>query len=141
MRAKAQLTGGSYRGWMRRSTGGGKRDALATCNDYLVEARDGPVGTVETPLFPPDGSEADYLVIRVAGSSGARRRVVSTALVKDVDPKRRLVRLRVTKAELERLPEDLPLANPGVSKSLRGAQTTLGRPGAILAGRPYRSRP
>jgi hypothetical protein len=137
MGAKAELTGDSYRGWMRRSTGSGKRDALASCNDYVVEARDGPAGTVETPLFPPDGSEADYLVLRV----GARRRVVSTALVKDVDPGRRLVRLRVTTAELERIPEDLPLANPGVSKSLRGAQTTLGRPGAILAARPYRSRP
>lgn len=126
---------------MVRSTPGRKRDALASCNDYLVEASDGEVGTVETPLFPPEGSEADYLVVRVAGSSRPRRRVVTTALVKEVDPKRRLVRLRVTKAELERLPEDLPLANPGVSKSLRGAQTTLGRPGAILAGRPYRSRP
>jgi hypothetical protein len=126
---------------MVRSTAGRKRDALASCNDYLVEASDGHVGTVETPLFPPEGSEADYLVIRVAGSSRGRRRVVTTALVKDVDPKRRLIRLRVTKDELERLPEDLPLANPGVSKSLRGAQTTLGRQGAILAGRPYRSPP
>jgi hypothetical protein len=126
---------------MVRSTPARERDALASCNDYLVEATDGQVGTVETPLFPPEGSEADYLVLRVAGSSRARRRVVTTALVRDVDPTRRLVRLRVTKAELERLPEDLPLANPGVSKSLRGAQTTLGRPGAILAAHPYRSRP
>jgi hypothetical protein len=126
---------------MVRSTPARKRDALASCNDYLVEATDGEVGTVETPLFPPEGSDADYLVLRVAGFSEARRRVVPAALVKDVDSRRRLVRLRVTKAELDRLPEDLPVANPGVSKSLRGAQTTLGRPGAILAPRPYRSQP
>jgi hypothetical protein len=95
---------------MRRDHAGDGYEALASCSDYLVEAVDGHVGSVETPLFPPYGSEPDYLVIRVAGPSGMLRPVVTTALVESVDPRRRLVRLRVTKKLIARLPEHLPLA-------------------------------
>jgi hypothetical protein len=42
---------------------------LAHCEGYRVLAADGLVGEVERPLFPPDGKEPDYLVVRV------RRRV------------------------------------------------------------------
>ena len=88
-----------------------EREALASCNDYLVDALDGRVGEVETPLFPPDGSEPDYLVLRINGPSGLRRPVVTTALVERVDSRRRLVRLHLTKEQIKSLPEDLPLAN------------------------------
>jgi hypothetical protein len=96
---------------MRRDHAAQGREALASCNDYLVEAVDGRVGSVETPLFPRDGSEPDYLVLRVAGPSGVLRPVVTTALVESVDPRQRLVRLRVTKKLIALLPEHLPLAH------------------------------
>lgn len=96
---------------MRRFPAVDEREALATCNDYLVDALDGRVGEIETPLFPPDGSEPDYLVLRIIGPSGVRRPVVTTALVERVDSRRRLVRLHLTRRQIETLPEDLPLAN------------------------------
>ena len=81
---------------------------LAVSHGFLVVASDGPIGEVETPLFPPDADEPDYLVIR----TGARRRrpVVSTALVDHVDAARRLVFLRGSGKEIASLPEHLPLA-------------------------------
>ena len=87
-----------------------EREALASCNGYVVEASDGPVGEVETPLFPPDRSQPDYLVLRVGGPLGVRRPVLAAALVEHVDSRRRLVRVRGTKGQIERLPEQLPLA-------------------------------
>lgn len=111
MGSEGPFTGETYGGQMRQFTGADGRRALASCNDYLVDAVDGHVGKVETPLFPPDGPEPDYLVIRVAGPSGVRRPVVTTAVVKDVDSRQRLVRLHLTKKQIEMLPEDLPLAN------------------------------
>jgi hypothetical protein len=109
--SNAPLTGDSYRDCMRQDRAPAGREALASCNDYLVEATDGRVGEVETPLFPSDGFEPDYLVLRVVGPSRVLRPVVTTALVESVDPRQRLVRLRVTKKLIRSLPEDLPVAN------------------------------
>lgn len=107
---EAPLTGGSYRAAMRRYPASDEREALASCNDYLVDAIDGHVGEVETPLFPPDGSEPDYLVLRVVGPSGVRRPVVTTAVVEEVDSRQRRVRLHLTREQVDGLPDDLPLA-------------------------------
>jgi hypothetical protein len=41
---------------------------------------------------------------------GVRRPVLAVALVEHVDSRRRLVRIRGTKGQIERLPEQLPLA-------------------------------
>jgi hypothetical protein len=79
-----------------------------TCG-FAVEAEDGPVGVVETPLFPPDRREPDFLVLRV-GRILPRRPVVRTALVEGVDAKTRIVRIRGRRAEIAHLPEHLPLA-------------------------------
>lgn len=95
---------------VKRPWAASEREALASCNGYFVEASDGRVGEVETPLFPPDRSEPDYLVLRVGGTVGVRRPVLSTALVEEVDPRRRLIRVRGTKGQIENLPEHLPLA-------------------------------
>jgi hypothetical protein len=89
---------------------GSEGEALASCNGYLVEASDGPVGEVETPLFPPDRLHPDYLVLRVVGVVRVRRPVLATALVEEVDSRRRLVRVGATKRQIESLPEHLPLA-------------------------------
>ena len=89
---------------------GSEREALASCNGYVVEASDGQVGEVETPLFPPDRSQPDYLILRIGRAVGVRRPVVATALVEEVDSRRRLVRVRGTKGQIESLPEHLPLA-------------------------------
>jgi hypothetical protein len=102
---------------MRRFLAVREREALASCNDYLVDAIDGPVGEVETPLFPPNGSEPDYLLLRVDGPKGVRRPVVTTALVEEVDAEQRLVRLQLTRDQIAVLPEDLPLANAGPGPS------------------------
>jgi hypothetical protein len=84
--------------------------ALASCNGYAVQASDGHVGEVETPLFPPDRSEPDYLVLRAGEPLGALRPVVAAALVEEIDPLRRFIRVRGTRAEIEGLPGNLPLA-------------------------------
>jgi hypothetical protein len=82
---------------------------LAASHGFTVVASDGLAGEVETPLFPPDSDEPDYLVIGV-GSVRRRRPVVSTVLVERVDADRRLVFVRVQAKVLSRLPEHLPLA-------------------------------
>lgn len=83
--------------------------ALAYCGGFRVEAADGVLGVVETPLFPPDVAAPDYLVIRANGRGRVHRPVVSTALVTSVDAARRVVVLSGLAAELARLPEHLPL--------------------------------
>jgi hypothetical protein len=91
------------------------RQALAHCHGYTVVASDGPVGEVETPLFPPHADQPDYLIIRVARRNGQRRPVVPTGLVAHVDSGLRVVRLRETRREIIHLPEYLPLAGKGSS--------------------------
>jgi len=83
---------------------------LACCSGFHVEAADGVVGEVETPLFPPDASAPDYLVIRVSRRGRVSRPVVATALVESVDPGRRVIVLRGSNREIMGLPERLPLA-------------------------------
>jgi hypothetical protein len=83
--------------------------ALAACHGYQVAAADGLVGEVDTPLFPPDITEPDYLIVRVGGRLRPRYPVVPTALVEEIAPERRLVLLRGMRNEIERLPENLPL--------------------------------
>jgi hypothetical protein len=83
---------------------------LSLCCGYRVHADDGELGVVETPLFPPDGSEPDFLVLRIADGAGARRPVVAAALVEAVDAERRVVRVHGLRADLALLPEHLPLA-------------------------------
>jgi N-acyl homoserine lactone hydrolase len=86
------------------------REALASCNGYVVEAADGRVGEVEMPLFPPDRIEPDFLVLRADGLLSLRRPLVATELVEEVDPRRHRIRVRGTRSEIESLPERLPLA-------------------------------
>ncbi len=85
-------------------------DALGRCHGYLAVANDGPVGTVETPLFPPDVDEPDYIVVRIQQGLRSRLPVVTAALVERVDPLRRLVYLRASGVEVAGQPEHLPLA-------------------------------
>jgi hypothetical protein len=85
---------------------GATGDLLAHAAGYAVVDDDGDVGTVETPLFPSDSREPDFLVLRVR----ARRPIVSCALVEDVDPAHRIVRLRGNRRDILRLPEHVPIA-------------------------------
>lgn len=86
------------------------REALVSCSDFVVEASDGRVGKVEQPIFPPDRSEPDYLVLRAGGLLSLRRPLVATELIEDVDIRGRRIRVRGTRAEIESLPQRLPLA-------------------------------
>jgi hypothetical protein len=97
-------------GGVKRSLAVGERESLASCNGYVVQASDGRVGEVETPLFPPDRSEPDYLVLRIGGHLGIRHPVLATTLVEEVDSRRRVIRVSGTKGQIEKLPEHLPLA-------------------------------
>lgn len=81
---------------------------LACSHGYLVVGRDGPLGVVETPLFPPEGDEPDYLVLRRRKRLRASHPVVHVSLVRSAEPG--LVRLAATSDEVDRLPEGLPLA-------------------------------
>ena len=82
---------------------------LALSSGFTVAADDGEVGVVETPLFPPDDTAPDFLVLRV-GRVHPRRPVLATALVESVDVARRLVRVHASRREILDLPEHLPLA-------------------------------
>ena len=87
-----------------------EREALASCSGYVVEAADGRVGQVELPLFPPDHSEPDYLLLRADGFLSLRRPLVATTLIEYVDTRERRIRVRGTRARIESLPQRLPLA-------------------------------
>ncbi len=76
----------------------------------MVEAEDGVVGRVETPLFPSVGGAPDFLVVHVRDGIRLRRPVVPAALVEEVDTNFRIVRVRGRRAQVSRLPEHLPLA-------------------------------
>ena len=82
---------------------------LSLSSGFTVEASDGVVGTVETPLFPPDDTVPDFLVVRV-GRLNPRRPVVAAALVEAVDATARVIRVHGRRDEILRLPEHLPLA-------------------------------
>jgi hypothetical protein len=89
----------------------GETGTLLACSaGFAAIARDGVLGTVETPLFPPDAREPDFLVIRAGPWPRTRRSIVSTALVEDVDVERRCVRLAASKRDIDRLPEHVPIA-------------------------------
>ena len=84
-------------------------ELLALSGGFAVEATDGVVGVVETPLFPPDETTPDFLVVRV-GRLHPRRPVIAAALVESVDLHARVVRVRGTRTDIAELPEHLPLA-------------------------------
>ena len=84
--------------------------SLASSAGFEVVASDGVLGVVETPLFPPDVAEPDFLVVRVGSGEETRRPVVAAALVSDVDPARRRVSVTGPRGLLARLPEHLPIA-------------------------------
>ncbi len=65
---------------------------------------------VETPLFPPDETTPDFLVLRVGGRLHPRQPVLPAALVEEVDPHARVVRVRGSRSDIAHLPEHLPLA-------------------------------
>lgn len=82
---------------------------LSLSSGFAVEASDGEVGVVETPLFPPDDTVPDFLVLRV-GRLHPRHPVLAAALVERVDAAARVVHVRGRRDEILRLPEHLPLA-------------------------------
>jgi hypothetical protein len=82
---------------------------LAFSGGFEVRASDGVLGVVETPLFPADVAEPDFLVVRVCDGGDARRPVVSAAFVEAVDAERRIVFVHGETALLARLPEHLPV--------------------------------
>ncbi|HET8558351.1 MAG TPA: hypothetical protein VFL58_13680 [Gaiellaceae bacterium] len=84
---------------------------LSFAAGFDVVASDGPFGVVETPLYPPDAAEPDFLVVRVAAGPRTRRPVVSTLLVQSIDLERRSVLVRGPKSVLAALPEHLPIAH------------------------------
>jgi hypothetical protein len=84
---------------------------LARCHGFFVLAGGAPVGAIETPVFPGASSEPDFLLVRTEESISGTFRVVSTALVENVDPDERSVTLALDRAAVESLPEELPLTD------------------------------
>jgi hypothetical protein len=89
---------------------GGREKPLAGCAGYAAIGNDGFIGFVETPLFPDDLAEPDFLVLRVGNWPAMRRPVVSTTRVNDVDVEGRIVWLDGRRHELANLPQRLPIA-------------------------------
>ena len=86
----------------------GVADPLGQAHGFSVVAVDGPCGAVQTPVFPPNTRDPDFVVVRVPGPP-ARYRLVPAAAVLEVDRGRELVRLGLTRAQVARLSERLPL--------------------------------
>lgn len=86
---------------------GARKELLTRCHGFVALAGGVPVGQVETPLFPPDSDHADYLLLRTLNRG---RRIAAAALVEEIDPKQRLIRLRGSVEDIHQLPESLPLA-------------------------------
>jgi hypothetical protein len=84
---------------------------LTGCEGFHVLAEDGLVGKVERPLVPPDGSDPDFLIVRLPRRRlRTRLPVVSTALVSGLDSARRLIWVRGSRREIASLPEHVPVA-------------------------------
>jgi len=82
---------------------------LGNCHGYLVLADDGLCGRVETPLFPADSPEPDFLIVRIGGRLWPRFPVVPAGLVRAVEEERELIVVTGASDEIEGLPEHLPL--------------------------------
>jgi hypothetical protein len=82
---------------------------LASCHGFAVIAANGPVGTIETPLFTGAATEPDYLIIRTTAAIEGAFRVVPTALVENVDPLGHQIFLNADHNTIASLPEYLPL--------------------------------
>lgn len=85
--------------------------ALARCHGFLAIAADGQLGEIETPLFPPDWREPDYLIVRTTHEANQRLRrpVIPVSLVEHVDEEQKVLRLRGAVKQLAHMPEALPL--------------------------------
>ena len=83
--------------------------ASAGCHGFTVVSSDGPCGFVETPLFPPDCKDPDFLVVRMSGPRSPRFRILPTSLVDVIDVSSETVVVAASRRELRRLPERLPL--------------------------------
>jgi hypothetical protein len=88
------------------------RGRLRSCHGYLVIARDGTLGEVETPVFPPGWDEPDYLIV-TERADGWVKRPIPVSLVRDVDAARRVVYVDSVLGELAELPRSLPLTGTG----------------------------
>ena len=91
-----------------------ERRTLGWCHGYRVFAGDALVGEIETPLFSPGGDTADYLILRASGNP---RRLVPVGLVVAIDKNERSIHLRVSAADIQRLPVSLPVG--GVHRRFR----------------------
>lgn len=93
---------------MPRETQG---SALARSHGFLAVAADGQLGEIETPLFPPDWREPDYLIVKTItlANQRLRRPVLPVSLVEAVDQEQKVVYLRGAVKQLAHMPETLPL--------------------------------
>lgn len=81
---------------------------LAASHGFSVEALDGDVGEVETPLFPPAGGEPDFLVVRLAESE-ASFAVVPVQVISDVDATARRIKLEASCSAVAAMRGDIAL--------------------------------
>ena len=81
---------------------------LSSAHGFSVEALDGDVGEVETPLFPPAGGAPDFLVVRLAGDD-AGFAVVPVQLVARIDVAARRVSLDASGHDVAAMRGDIAL--------------------------------
>jgi hypothetical protein len=80
------------------------------CHGFTLVGTDGPIGFVETPLFPPDCTDPDFLLVRLR-SSGTRR-LVPTGHIETIDPSAQIVHVDQTRADVLAFPDLGPQGEP-----------------------------
>jgi hypothetical protein len=71
--------------------------ALGELRGFLVEAQDGPAGTVARGVLDAAGS---YLVVSLDPALGVAKAILPAGMVEHVDPRRGLVRIGCSRCEL-----------------------------------------
>ncbi len=87
--------------------------ALLACHGFEVAGRDGVIGEIVTPIFPPGADLPDFLVLRVShrGRLFPTFAIAPIGLVEEVDLARRRIELDLCTEDVESLPSRLLVAD------------------------------
>lgn len=95
---------GGEQPWKRRF----RESGLESLKGFRVLAEDGDAGSVEQVLYWSDMTMPDYLVVGSGKWFFGHKSVLSVAVIEDVDPCARQLRVRLSREQVRSAPEFLP---------------------------------